>query len=257
MSWIEPEPYDRRLFAALDLTSAFGRLCLILAPALRVEPRLLRNARRRYLPRTDADLENRLWFSRVVESRSARSVSLRPGLARLLVDHLAGGEGARGAERLAHLYAFIAGQTRDWDELDRLEQALRWAIRDDDRPRVGELLRDLLRRIDTSGGERERTDLARWIKGALPSLRGATEAYRESGWLAQFAGATLGDTGLMLHGAAIPPDPMPAWLGALVPAGAGLALGVRLGRDGDRLILELRGTRIRPAPVGPYHAGAG
>lgn len=97
------------------------------------------------------------------------------------------------------------------------------------------------------GGARERADLARWIKGALPPLHGATEGHRESGWLAQFAGAALGDTGLVLHGLAIRPDPMPAWLGAALPTGAGLSLGVRLGRDGDRLILEC----VEPEPRWP------
>ncbi|HCZ17404.1 MAG: ribonucleotide-diphosphate reductase subunit alpha [Candidatus Accumulibacter phosphatis] len=238
MSWVQPQPYDHRLFDQIDLGSPFGRLCLILAPALRIEPRLLRNARQRYLPRSDASLENRLWFSRVIETRSTRSVNLRPGLARRLVDQLAVQGGPHGRERLARICDFIAEQTRDWDPLDRIEQSLRWAVRDDDQARVGELLRELLRRIATSSEERSRADLARWIKGALPPLQAVTEAHRESGWLAQFAGAALGDTGIVLRGHGTPREPMPGWLATLLPASAGLTLGLRLGRSDERLILE-------------------
>lgn len=238
MSWVQPQPYDYRLFDQLDLGSPFGRLCLILAPALRIEPRLLRNARQRYLPRSDASLENRLWFSRVIETRSTRSVNLRPGLARRLVDQLAVHGGPHGRERLARICDFIAEQTRDWDPLDRIEQSLRWAVRDDDQARVGELLRELLRRIATSSEERSRADLARWIKGALPPLQAVTEAHRESGWLAQFAGAALGDPGIVLRGHGTPREPMPGWLATLLPASAGLTLGLRLGRSDERLILE-------------------
>ena len=238
MSWVQPQPYDRRLFDQLDPRSPFGRLCLVLAPALRIEPRLLRNARQRYLPHSDASLENRLWFSRVIETRGTRSVNLRPGLARLLVDQLAVQGGAQGRERLARICDFIAEQTRDWDELDRLEQSLRWAVRDDKQERVGELLRDLLRRIGASAEERSRANLARWIKGALPPLQAVTEAHRESGWLAQFAGAALGDTGIVLRGHGTPREPMPDWLATLLPTGGGLSLGLRLGRSDERLILE-------------------
>ena len=67
MSWLAPTASDRDLVDQIEARSpTLYRLALVLAPALRVEPLLLRNARLHFLPQSDAGLESDLWFSPLV-----------------------------------------------------------------------------------------------------------------------------------------------------------------------------------------------
>ncbi len=127
MSWLAPTASDRDLVDQIEARSpTLYRLALVLAPALRVEPLLLRNARLHFLPQSDAGLESDLWFSPLVSARSARSVLLRPGAARVLTDRL---ETDGAPFPYAEVWRFIDEQTSDWRFEDRLEQALRQSAR--------------------------------------------------------------------------------------------------------------------------------
>ena len=225
MSWLEPNAQERDLFDQLDLRSGLGRLCLIVASALRIEPLLLRNARTRFLPRSDASLENRFWFCPLIHSRSARAVFLRPGSARLLVDYLERHEPAN-AQRYR---TFVNRHTQHWPLLERIEQRLRLTARNpaQNSAETEALLRRVVRhlhRLQKASEERRETqgenvetgaaayDLARWIKDALPAIEPAIHRHPESDWLRQYAANLLGDTrGDLIQGTEIE-SALPAWI---------------------------------------------
>ena len=193
MSWLAPTAADRDLVDQVEARSpALYRLALVLAPALRVEPLLLRNARLHFLPQSDAGLESELWFSPLVSARSARSVLLRPGAARVLTDRL---ETDGAPFPYAEVWRFIDEQTQSWRFEDRLEQALRQSARRGDAGALREGLRTALRRVAATPGGTERRDLARWLKGALPALAGEDGGPEELALAAGFAAASLGDPG--------------------------------------------------------------
>lgn len=252
MSWLEPSA--SKLVAYLDhlkkVDPPLYQLALVLAPALRVEPRLLRNARLRFLPGTEASLEARFWFSPLVANRSARSVAMRTGLARVLTDRLE-------QPHFDEVWGFIQQHTAHWPLLDRLEQNLRQAARAQDQARIQEDLREVLRQVHRQSGDSERRELARWVKGALPGIGAADSgnAPAELGLLAQFAAASLGDQGGGLSRRALEPG-LPSWLAKQVPSGKGYALGLRL-RPGvlECLAADAGGHRLDldlPPPV-PVH----
>ena len=73
MSWLAPSIADLEQVAALqERNPPLYQLALRLGPAPRIEPLLMRNLRRRLLPRSSADLEVQLWHGALVGSRSRR-----------------------------------------------------------------------------------------------------------------------------------------------------------------------------------------
>lgn len=227
MSWLASSAEDRDYVTALaDEHPQVYRLALVIAPALRIEPLLLRNARLRFVPRSEAALEARLWFSPLIASRSARAVVLRTGLARALTDRL---DRPDAPFSFAEVWAFIERHTAHWSGLDRLEQDLRQAARSGDRARVQDGLRHFLREVEREPEASDRRELARWVKGALPGIAGTdgTGAPVELALAAQFAAASLGDHGGALGRRAREPG-LPPWLARQVPPGKGQALGLRL-----------------------------
>ncbi|RKT46636.1 SUMF1/EgtB/PvdO family nonheme iron enzyme [Thiocapsa rosea] len=226
MTWLAPTQADRDLVDRIEaLNPALYRLGLVLATALRIEPLLLRNARLRFLPQSDAGLESELWFSPLVSSRSARSVLLRPGVARLLTERLTA---AQAPFQYEDVWAFIEDQTRHWPPEEHLEQALRQAARRGDTTALCEGLRTALRRIAVASGNNERRDLARWLKGALPALGGMGQGPIELDLAAAFAAAALGDPGGTLGQRMTRGEALPNWLRTFVPSGKTSQLGLRL-----------------------------
>jgi hypothetical protein len=195
MSWLSPSAEDRRQAQALrDHAPTLHRLALVLAPALRIEPLLLRNARARFLPGAGADTEQEFWFSGLIDSRSQGAVVMHPGLARTLTDRLTepGRADNRDLSRQT-VRDFVLEHARHWPLLDRLEQALRLSAIEGDAPPLREHLRRLLRTLIEENDPERRRDLARWIKGALSSNVPDELRSEEHVWLSQFATGTLGD----------------------------------------------------------------
>ena len=80
MSWRDPNDFEQALPA--DTCQRWPEViplarCLTLAP--RVEPLLLRNARRRFVPQAQAEVESLLWFSPKFKSVFACSMAIPPG----------------------------------------------------------------------------------------------------------------------------------------------------------------------------------
>jgi hypothetical protein len=91
MTWRDPNDLER--FLLRDTRSRWPELIplarvLVLAP--RIEPLLLRNARQRFLPGSDAGTESQLCFSPLVAARSTREIVLHLGIARVLAGQLGG-----------------------------------------------------------------------------------------------------------------------------------------------------------------------
>ena len=90
MSWLQPQTEHRDFVAALQCGDPdFYKLARVLSLALRIEPLLLRNARLRFAPTSITQLENDLWFSPMMRTRSSNAVVVHAGIARLLTDDLA------------------------------------------------------------------------------------------------------------------------------------------------------------------------
>ncbi len=215
MSWLQPVPTDQQMVEHLRLSQPeVFALARRLAPALRIEPRLLRNARMAYFPDTDAGLEAAFWYCPVVESRSRGGLTLKPGVARLLTDEL-----AAHADEYAESLRLIEANTAHWPPHERLEQSLRIDARNVDTP--PDILRDKIRRVLREIVQRaspaERADIARWAKGALPDIAPAGHALLELSWLAQFTTATLGDPAGALARQYRGGEPLPGWLAEKAP----------------------------------------
>jgi formylglycine-generating enzyme required for sulfatase activity len=229
MSWLSPSAEDRRQAQALrDHAPTLHRLALVLAPALRIEPLLLRNARARFLPGAGADTEQEFWFSGLIDSRSQGAVVMHPGLARTLADRLTepGRADNRDLSRQT-VRDFVLEHARHWPLLDRLEQALRLSAIEGDAPPLREHLRRLLRTLIEENDPERRRDLARWIKGALSSNVPDELRSEEHVWLSQFATGTLGDASGTLAAHRDAPRPLPRWLGQRLPP-TPYSIGIRL-----------------------------
>jgi len=240
MSWLTPSAADREQVAVLEeWNPPLYQLALRLGPALRIEPLLLRNLRRRFLPRSSADLEGELWHGALVGSRSRRAVVLRAGIARLLSDELAEDEEAYRA-----CVSFIEAHTRHWPLLDRLEQTLRQEVRAGDLERVRAGLRIALTRLQAEASPGGRRSLARWAQGALPAVVAEATPMPEADWLALFAAATLGDAEGTLAHLVAPDAVLPQWLTAGLPVPSGPKVGLRLRGGTPVTVLEV----VDPAP---------
>ncbi len=219
MSWLKPNATDARLITYVgEQMPDVLNLARMLAPALRVEPRLLRNARLAWLADSDAGLEAALWQCPLIASRSARGVTFKPGVARLLADELA----ADPAQFVMTL-ELLDANTAHWPARERLEQSLRLDARDPDvaADSMREKFRQVLREIMQTQAPEQRGDIARWAKGALPDIVDADASLPEADWLAQFAAATLGDTNGVLARQLRNGAPMPGWLAENTPKAVG------------------------------------
>ena len=234
MSWRAPNALERFLLA--DTRERWPELIplarlLVLAP--RIEPLLLRNARRQLLPTADAQLESQLWFSPLVAARSSREIVLHLGIARELAGQLRGAQSCPGdahaqpeqpaglADRAApsepsdqpnapdppnppeldEVWTFTREHTRHWSAEDRLERDLRYhALRGDDDDLTDSLqaiLKGIAAETDPTSDESRRIALSRLAKRTLPSIRlglGQRSADKAR-LLARYAALALGDGG--------------------------------------------------------------
>nr|VFJ73515.1 MAG: TIR domain-containing protein [Candidatus Kentron sp. FW] len=225
MSWASPTQTERNLFEKLregwGNTNPLYRLVRCLSPALRIEPRLLRNLRLRLVANSDSTLEHALWFSPLIATRNRRAVTFFPGCARLLADELADKE----PEAYHDSVRLISKNTRHWSSLEILEQESRF--RENERKvDVNREFRSLLRKVVQEPDSEKRLDYARWTKGGLPKLDISTLG-PEADWLFQYATAALGNTSDGLLRKSKDVRPIPDWLAQKLPAKSS-RVGLRL-----------------------------
>ena len=222
MSWVHPDDFEQALYEALEPDTNLGQLCLALAPATRIEPLMLRNTRLKFCPNSDASLENTFWYGDFISSRSARSVTLYPGLARRLLEYAAGKD-KRVLDYIKHIELLIT----HWHELDRVEFNLRLASLDalDHDADLESQYQTFFnyaytlkqKRRDESQPHGEEYELARRIKGILPGYSDMLPDSPENGWLRQYASALLGDFSGDLVRTQVWQATIPNWLIELFP----------------------------------------
>ena len=276
MTWRDPTDLER--FLLDDTRERWPEVlplarCLTLAP--RVEPLLLRNARRRFVPQAQAEIESRLWFGPLVATRSTREIVLHLGIARLLAEELKAGPPLDGyvaelEDPLETVWQFTCLHTRHWPAEDRLERDLRYqALRGDDLG-LREGMRAILRRIAGETDEARRIALSRLAKRTLPVIGPALgpHAKGEARLLARYAALTLGDGGSWSHPGAQPgpPESLPGRLAARLPKPVGeseLGAEIRWDPEHGNQVLHLTEARqgeesIRlPSPLpGQLHISA-
>jgi hypothetical protein len=169
---------------------AAGRLAQLVSLAVRVEPALLRRMRQVLVPGADAGAEADVWFSELVEARSAAYMLLQPGVANLLRSELA----------------------KDWPLLDRawgvthevhatvapaiqLEEEITWLALKGDLGGVERRLETVVAALREPG----RTGLAIWAASALPRLP-ETAQKSTAAWMLALNATALLDSGAILSG---------------------------------------------------------
>jgi len=231
MSWRAPNDFELTLLA--DTRKRWREViplaqCLSLAP--RIEPLLLRNARLRFAPQAEPQVESLLWFSPLVAARSTREIVLHLGVAHALAEEWQQDH----ADELQILWAFTRRHTRHWSAEDRLERDLRYYSLLGDRERLKLGLRDILRRVHAEPDPGRKVALSRLVKRSLPVIGPAGRGLEEARLLAQYAALTLGDGGgwTQLDKGPGQPQALPAWLAAKLPDPVGAArLGVEIRHD--------------------------
>lgn len=254
MTWRPPNDLER--FLLTDTRARWPEIIplarlLVLAP--RIEPLLLRNARRHFLPGAAVEIESQLWFSPLVAARSTREIVLHLGIARVLAGQFGGSQpwpGDAGMEDgvdlatppdLTDVWSFTRDHTRHWPAEDRLERDLRYhALRGDDTALAGGLRAILAQIVTESGsaGDQARSiSLARLAKHTLPTIRSGfgRRSAETATLLARYAALALGDGGdwSAAHAAGTgAPEVLPAWLQErLPPPLAQTRLGVEIRWD--------------------------
>ncbi len=213
MGWLQPTRDERDFVARLSEEPHLYPLAQVLALAQRIEPLLLRNARLRFAPGSDTDLESEIWHHSMIYTRNAREVVIRAGIARALVDRL-----SVDATRFKTAWEFVDGQTRHWPARDRIELQMRLAAREQNTQRLRQQFRQILRSIQQTQNDHDRREMARWIKGALPGVTAPEqERSEEHHWLQQYVAAALGSPGKRLRRCDTVPEPLPEWLLQLLP----------------------------------------
>jgi hypothetical protein len=218
MSWLQPTPFEKRLVeeflpARLEMPPLV-RLARLLSLATRIEPLLLRNSRRHFLPGSATEIESLFWFCPLIGARGNGEVVMHPGVSRLLADELRG-EPTRFAEALA----FTRRHTGHWLPEDRLEQELRLDTLSDDPAsrQMRQGLQDMLRLIHDESDPERRIRLARSIRQTLATIGGTAGTLDELRWLNQYTSYSLGTMAAAPLGST-PLPPPPAWLAGTLPA---------------------------------------
>ncbi|KFB69575.1 SUMF1/EgtB/PvdO family nonheme iron enzyme [Candidatus Accumulibacter vicinus] len=213
MSWQQPTRSEIDVVANVRRrTPEIVPLARVLAAATRIEPLLLRNARRHFFPGSASEIEYFLWFSPLVASRSSSEVVFHAGAARLLLHRL----WRHQRERFDEVVEFVRAQTRHWQPEDRLEQDLRLAALRGDHDELRSGVEDMLKRLYEESDEQARIRLARWGVRALATIGAAGAGFDAARLLTRFAAVSLGSTTPLPAGCA--PELLPGWLAERLPA---------------------------------------
>lgn len=193
MSWLQPTPEDEQDIQQLrEERPELYAYAQVLALALWIDSRLLRNLRLRFLPKSSVELETELWFSSLIHTRNVQAATMYSGIARALCDSLMKDE---NSERFASAKTEIAKLTQHWPETDRIEQEMRWAVLEGDEQALKNNVQRILKALTLAEGDVEKRELARWVKGTLPILKATTQTDTEQQWLSQYVAASLGLAG--------------------------------------------------------------
>lgn len=214
-------------------------LALLLSPAVRIEPEVMRAVRLELIPRLPAGAEGELWFSPLVLARGLDGIVLDAAVANLLRARaraiLLPAAGAPGhgdpptQEDIKRAWRLIEQMHAASPPTLRLEETVNWLAVSEANPESGI---EAQLQLAVEALRRGRTGIARWAARALPRMpdtaRGTTAAWL----LAQGAGRRLASR----DWETAPPDiGRIDDLAALLPARNDVPLGVR--RLGDRLDL--------------------
>ncbi len=204
-------------------------LASLVAFAPRIEPPLLRGIRLRYLPRLNAMVEHRLWFSELVFTRTGQSFIFSPGMTRLLTTRITQVPVSIDLESLRAEHQRL---TQHWKPMDRLERDLYFFAHSGNEKGVAEVFQDLLRLIAaySDNPDRHRSDMldiSRRIKYTSPIINDMIESDNTIKQMIYFAAANLNDPGSWSD--RVDPVALPEWLASTL-----------VDQSGDRLAVELR-----------------
>ncbi|WP_287601969.1 hypothetical protein [Thiothrix sp.] len=189
MSWLQPTLEDEQDIQQLrEVQPELYAYAQVLALALRIDSRLLRNLRLRFLPKSSVELETELWFSSLIHTRNVQAATMYSGIARALCDALKN----ENLERFVSTKAEIAKLTQHWPETDQIEQEMRLAVLEGDEHTLKKNVQRILKALTLAEGDFEKRELARWVKGTLPILKTTTQVDTEQQWLLQYVAASLG-----------------------------------------------------------------
>jgi tetratricopeptide (TPR) repeat protein len=192
MSWLQPTPEDKQDIQQLRKEQPeLYAYAQVLALALRIDSRLLRNLRLHFLPKSSVELETELWFSPLIHTRNVQAATMYSGIARALCDALKN----ENLARFASAKTEIGKLTQHWPETERIEQEMRWAVLEGDEQALKNNVQRILNTLTLAEGDFEKRELARWVKGTLPILKATTQADTEQQWLSQYVAASLGVAG--------------------------------------------------------------
>lgn len=187
-----------------EVNPAAVRLAEAVSFAVKIDRALLRAARLRLVPEADAGAEADLWFSALVQSRSADGIVLDPGVAEKLRE-------AMPAARKREVWA-VTSKEHAWlpPSLKIEEEIAYYSVSDE--PTAKE---ELARRLQSvlaamvSGG---RNGLAQWATRALAMFPSAVHALPESKMIETGARLRLGE-----RLTAEPEAPLPSWIAWVTP----------------------------------------
>ena len=232
MSQTQPSPEDQRLYA--DFQQTFPQLLDLashVAFAPRIEQRLLRGIRLRFLPQLDALNERSLWFSDLVAARNTSNFVFSPGMTTLLTQCALTKLDDAAMQALWSHYQRL---TRHWKPLDRLERDLHFYALSHNNAGLSMVFRDLLRLIagqaESTHPERSKLlDLARRVKYATSVLDNTQIQSTLARQLINFADRSLHDPGVWSD--QVEPTPLPLWMSNAIPEHEGARLSVDIGYD--------------------------
>ena len=150
-------------------------LARVLSTSVRIDPWLLREARRALVPQSDAGTEADLWFSGLAATRGPAGLVLKPQFADVLRSELA----ALPEDVVAKAVRLVARAHADYPEVTRIEEQLGALSVGGDLPedRVDALLRPALKALhepqDDASGAARSIDVARWTMHAWDRLPAA------------------------------------------------------------------------------------
>ncbi len=247
---------DQVLRAAGRRSPGLVTLALLLCPAVRVEPELMRAVRLELIPKLPAGTEGDLWFSPLVSARGLDGIVLDAAVANLLRDRIrAILRPAAGAPAMDDGPA-PGDIRRAWRLIEqahvtsppvlRLEETVNWLAVSEAEPAAG-IEAELRRAVEAL--RRGRTGIARWAARALPRMPAAARSTTAAWLLAQGAGRRLAS---YEGGTSAPDIGRIDDLAALLPPRYDVPLGVN--RVGDRLDLGdvgRQGASIRVLDTDP------
>lgn len=189
MSWLQPTLEDQQYVQQFQQEQPdLYTYAQVLALALQIDSRLLRNLRLKFLPRSNIELESELWFSPLMHTRNAKTATMRPAIARVLCDAFM----VENPSQFKLVKAVIIKLTKHWPEASQIEQEMRWAVLEKNTQVLQHNAQRIVKAITQIKRDSEKRELARWIRNTLPILDASNEINQEHFWLFRYVIAVLG-----------------------------------------------------------------